>query len=218
MAAGEVSVVGAGSAATSGFAAGVFADLPRVDQRETGVRYLRGLKLDGQRKSMQPMAARLGLDHQLLKQFLTSSTWDVVGVRRRLAGAAVEVVAPTVWVVDDTGFAKDGPVSACVARQYSGTLGKVGNCQIAVRVHAATDAGSAVLDWRLFVPQSWDETGVPDEAGDVANGHARRLRRQPTTLDEAGKKKPVRKEVPREERIAQISAAGPMLRADSGRQ
>lgn len=188
-----------------GFAADVFAGLPRVDQRETGVRYLRGLMLDGQRKSMQPMAARLGVDHQQLQQFLTSSTWDVIGVRRRLATTAVDVVAPTVWVVDDTGFAKDGPASACVARQYSGTLGKVGNCQIAVSVHAATDAASAVLDWRLFVPESWDDTCVPDEAGKVTNRHARRLRRQPTTLDEAGKKKPhVRKEVPREEQIAQI--------------
>jgi SRSO17 transposase len=187
------------------FAAGVFAGLPRVDQRETGVRYLRGLMLDGQRKSMQPMAARLGVDHQQLQQFLTSSTWDVIGVRRRLATTAVEVVAPSVWVVDDTGFAKDGPASACVARQYSGTLGKVGNCQIGVSVHAATDAASAVLDWRLFVPESWDETCVPDEAGKVVNVHARRLRRQPTTLDEAGKMKPhVRKELPREEQIAQI--------------
>jgi SRSO17 transposase len=156
----------------------VFAGLPRVDQRETGVRYLRGLMLDGQRKSMQPMAARLGVDHQQLQQFLTSSTWDVIGVRRRLASTAVEVVAPRVWVVDDTGFTKDGPASACVARQYSETLGKVGNCQIAVSVHAATDTASAVLDWRLFVPESWDETCVPDEAGKVANGHARRLRRQ----------------------------------------
>ncbi|WP_250038492.1 IS701 family transposase [Paractinoplanes maris] len=189
------------------FAAEVFAGLRRIDQRETGVRYLRGLMLDGQRKSMQPMAARLGVDHQQLQQFLTSSTWDVTGVRRRVAMSAVEVVSPTVWVVDDTGFAKDGPASACVARQYSGTLGKVGNCQIAVSVHAATDAASAVLNWRLFVPESWDETCVPDEAGKVANTHARRLRRQPVTLDEAGKKKPhLRKEVPREELIAQILA------------
>ena len=187
------------------FAAELFVGLPRVDQRETGVRYLRGLMLDGQRKSMQPMAARLGVDHQQLQQFLTSSTWDVIGVRRRLAMTAVQVVAPRVWVVDDTGFAKDGPASACVARQYSGTLGKVGNCQIAVSVHAATDAASAVLDWRLFVPESWDETCVSDEAGKVVNTHVRRLRRQPTTLDEAGRKKPhVRKEVPREEQIAQI--------------
>ena len=187
------------------FAAEVFAGLRRVDQRETGVRYLRGLMLDGQRKSMQPMAARLGVDHQQLQQFLTSSTWDVVGVRRRVAQAAVQVVAPRVWVVDDTGFAKDGPASACVARQYSGTLGKVGNCQIAVSVHAASDMASAVLDWRLFVPESWDETCVPNEAGKVANEHAKRLRRQPVTLDQAGKKKPhVRKELPREEQIAQI--------------
>lgn len=189
------------------FAAGVFAGLRRVDQRETGVRYLRGLMLDGARKSMQPMAARLGVDHQQLQQFLTSSTWDVTGVRRRVATAAVGVVSPTVWVVDDTGFAKDGPASACVARQYSGTLGKVGNCQIAVSVHAATDAASAVLDWRLFVPESWDETCVPDEAGKVVNDHVKRLRRQPVTLDEAGKKKPhLRKEVPREQQITQILA------------
>ena len=183
----------------------MFAGLPRVDQRETGVRYLRGLMLDGQRKSMQPMAARLGVDHQQLQQFLTSSTWDVTGVRRRVAQAAVQMAAPTVWVIDDTGFAKDGPASACVARQYSGTLGKVGNCQIAVSVHAASDTASAVLDWRLFVPESWDETCVPDEAGNVENPHARRLRRQPVTLDQAGKKKPhVRQEVPREQQIAVI--------------
>ncbi|MEU4626953.1 transposase [Actinoplanes sp. NPDC023801] len=187
------------------FAAQTFAGLPRVDQRETGLRYLRGLMLDGRRKSMQPMAARLGVDHQQLQQFLTSSTWDVTGVRRRTATTAVQVVTPAVWVVDDTGFAKDGSASACVARQYSGTLGKVGNCQIAVSVHAASDTASAVLDWRLFVPESWDETCVPDEAGKVANTHARRLRRQPVTLDEAGKKKPhVRKQVPRDEQIAQI--------------
>jgi hypothetical protein len=80
-------------------------------------------------------------------------------------------MTPTVWVVDDTGFAKDGPASACVARQCSGTLGKVGNCQIAVNVHAATDAASAVLDWRLFVPEPRDMTCVTDEAGNVANGH-----------------------------------------------
>ena len=117
-------------------------------------------------------------------------------MRRRTATSAVQVVTPAVWAVDDTGFAKDGSASACVARQYSGTLGKVGKCQIAVSVHAASDTASAMLDWRLFVPESWDETCVPDEAGKVANIHARRLRRQPATLDEAGKKKPhVRKQV-----------------------
>ena len=187
------------------FAAVVFAGLPRSDQRATGLRYLRGLMLDGRRKSMQPMAERLGVDHQQLQQFLTSSTWDVTGVRRRLATAAIELVQPQVWVVDDTGFPKDGKASACVARQYSGTLGKVANCQIAVSVHAASSGASAVLDWRLFVPESWDETCLPDEQGTVANPHARRLRQSPYTLDEAGAKKPrVRRQLPGEEQVALI--------------
>ncbi len=187
------------------FAAGVFAGLPRSDQRVTGLRYLRGLMLDGRRKSMQPMAQRLGVDHQQLQQFLTSSTWDVGGVRRRLATAAVDVVAPQVWVVDDTGFPKDGKASACVARQYSGTLGKVANCQIAVTVHAATDTASAVLNWRLFLPESWDEGCVPGPDGKPANIHARRLRQQPVTRDQAGAKKPhSRVRLPPVEQIAQI--------------
>lgn len=191
------------------FAEGVFAGLSRSDQRATGLRYLRGLMLDGARKSMQPMGERLGIDYQQLQQFMTSSTWDVTGVRRRLAGLAVEVVAPQVWVVDDTGFPKDGKASPCVARQYSGTLGKVANCQVAVSVHAATDAASGVLNWRLFVPEAWDETCVPDEQGDpssVVNPHARRLRQRSSTLDEAGRKKPqVRKKVPAAEQIATIA-------------
>ncbi|MET8090568.1 transposase [Micromonospora sp. NPDC005220] len=61
------------------FAAGIFAGLRRSDQRATGLRYLRGLMLDGRRKSMQPMAQRLGVDHQQLQQFLTSSTWADAG-------------------------------------------------------------------------------------------------------------------------------------------
>src|SRR3954447_2686906 len=174
------------------FAAEVFVGLPRSDQRATGLRYLRGLMLDGRRKSMQPMAERLGLDYQQFQQFLTSSTWDVPGVRRRLASRAIDLITsesgPQVWVVDDTGFPKNGKASPCVARQYSGTLGKVANCQIAVSVHAATDAASAVLGCRLFVPESWDETCVPDPDGNVANQHAHRLRQNPTTLDEAGAK------------------------------
>lgn len=187
------------------FAEGVFAGLARSDQRATGLRYLRGLMLDGRRKSMQPMAERLGVDHQQLQQFLTSSTWDVAGVRRRLAAAAVDLIGPVVWVVDDTGFPKDGKASPGVARQYSGTLGKVANCQIAVSVHAATDAASAVLDWRLFVPESWDETCVPDPDGNLANPHAHRLRQSAHTMDEAGTKKPrVRRALPRQEQVALI--------------
>ncbi len=138
------------------FASEVFAPLVRQDWLEKGQLYLRGLLLDGRRKSMQPMAERLGVDHQRLQQFMTSSTWPVTAVRTRLAWRAVAVVRPEVWVVDDTGFPKDGKSSPGVARQYSGTLGKVGNCQIGVSVHAASDTASCPLSWRLFLPASWD--------------------------------------------------------------
>jgi len=147
--------------------------LARADQRVKGELYLRGLMLDGKRKSMQPMAARLGVDHQRLQQFITSSTWDYVEVRRRVARWAQEFVAPQAYVIDDTGFPKDGLNSPGVARMYCGALGKTGNCQIGVSVHAVTDWASAAIDWRLFIPASWDETTTTD--ADVA-AHASRRR------------------------------------------
>ena len=122
------------------FVARVFVSAPRVDQRAKGCLYLRGLMLDGRRKSMQPMGERLGVDYQQLQQFVSSSPWKVEPVRRQLAKLAVGTIHPEAWVIDGTGFKKDGTLSPCVARQYSGTLGKVGNCQIGVSVHAATDA------------------------------------------------------------------------------
>ena len=140
------------------FVARVFVSAPRVDQRAKGCLYLRGLMLDGRRKSMQPMGERLGVDYQQLQQFVSSSPWKVEPVRRQLAKLAVETIHPEARVIDDTGFKKDGASSPCVARQHSGTLGKVGNCQIGVSVHAATDAASCPLNWRLFVPESWDDT------------------------------------------------------------
>jgi SRSO17 transposase len=134
----------------------MFAPLARSDQRAKGATYLRGLLLDGRRKSMQPMAERLGVDHQGLQQFVTTSTWDTTAVRVRLARRAVEVIEPVAWAIDDTGFPKDGTGSPGVARQYCGTLGKVANCQIGVSVHGVTDTASCPLDWRLFLPESWD--------------------------------------------------------------
>src|SRR3954462_10591507 len=157
------------------FAAEMFAPLARRDQRDKGVTYVRGLLLDGRRKSMQPMAARLGVDEQGLQQFLSSSTWAVEPVRQRLARRAIEVIGPDAWGVDDTGFPKDGTASPGVARQYSGTLGKVGNCQIGVSISAVTDAASCPLDWRLFLPERWDDAlaATPEAAAAI---RARRKR------------------------------------------
>ncbi|MEU3050815.1 transposase [Streptomyces sp. NPDC006984] len=85
-------------------------------------------------------------------------------VRTRLAWRAVAAVRPQAWVVDGTGFPKDGVFSPGVARQYSGTLGKVGNCQIGVSIHAASDTASCPLSWRLFLPTAWDEPEPEAEA------------------------------------------------------
>src|SRR4051794_110513 len=147
------------------FAADMFASLARRDQRDKGATYVRGLLLDGRRKSMQPMAERLGVDHQGLQQFVSSSTWAVEPVRERLARRAIGVIEPAAWVVDDTGFPKDGTASPGVARQYSGTLGKVGNCQVGVSISAVTDVASCPLDWRLVVPQGRGEGGGASPEG-----------------------------------------------------
>jgi SRSO17 transposase len=135
-----------------------FAPMARKDQRRWGEVYVRGLMLDGKRKSIEPMAARLADgDEQCLQQFVNQSPWDEVAVRKALARRMGRVLAAEAWVVDDTGFPKFGKHSVGVARQYSGSLGKVGNCQIGVSVNACTDEASCPLDWRLFIPKEWDE-------------------------------------------------------------
>jgi SRSO17 transposase len=151
------------------FAAEMLGGFARRDQRAKGELYLRGLMLDGKRKSMQPMAERLGVDHQQLQQFVTTSTWDHVEVRRRLAVWAAEFIDPRALVIDDTGFPKDGKDSPGVARMYCGALGKTGNCQIGVSVHAVTDWASAAIDWRLFLPESWDDRRVEEVGNEQAS-------------------------------------------------
>ena len=139
------------------FADDLFESLPRTDQRARGECYLRGLMLDGRRKSVEPMAQRLGEVHyQALHHFIGVSPWDWRPVRRRLAERLVGALSPTAWAVDDTGFPKDGDRSVGVQRQYCGTLGKTANCQLGVSVNAVTEQASCPLDWRLFLPERWD--------------------------------------------------------------
>lgn len=157
------------------FAEQMLGGLPRSDQRAKGELYVRGLLLDGQRKSMQPMAARLGVDHQGLQQFITSSTWDYEQVRANVARWASHAIEPDAYVVDDTGFPKDGNASPCVARQYSGTLGKTGNCQIGVSLQMVSDHTSLAANWRLFCPAAWDDTTIDDP---VAAEQVRRRRQR----------------------------------------
>lgn len=140
------------------FAGEMFESMGRKEQRRWGECYLRGLMLDGKRKSIEPMAARLpDGDEQCLQQFVNQSPWDPVPVRRALARRMSRELSPQAWVIDDTGFPKFGKMSVGVARQYSGCLGKVGNCQIGVSVNAASEDASCPLDWRLYIPEEWDE-------------------------------------------------------------
>jgi SRSO17 transposase len=140
------------------FAEEVFAPMRRSDQRRWGEVYLRGLMLDGRRKSIEPMAARLpDGDEQSLQQFVNQSPWQWAPVRARLARRMQREIEPEAWIVDDTGFPKFGSHSVGVARQYCGALGKVTNCQVGVSINAATDAASCPIDWRLFMPEEWDE-------------------------------------------------------------
>src|SRR6266480_4601359 len=155
------------------FAAEMLGGLPRKDQRAAGELYVRGLLTDGRRKSMQPMAARLGTDHQRLQQFITSSTWDYVAVRRNVARWFADAQPVEALVIDDTGFPKDGGASPCVARQYSGTLGKIGNCQVGVSVHLVNERASCAADWRLFCPQSWDDAALDDPVAAARARHRR---------------------------------------------
>ncbi|HEU4728469.1 MAG TPA: IS701 family transposase [Kofleriaceae bacterium] len=140
------------------FAAEMYRPLVRCDQRAKGEQYVRGLLLEGRRKSIQPMAARLADgDEEGLQHFICDSPWDDVPVRRRLARRMTAEIEPEGWVVDDTGLPKDGRFSPGVAHQYCGALGKTANCQVLVSVNACSDRASCPLDWRLFIPESWDQ-------------------------------------------------------------
>jgi SRSO17 transposase len=143
----------------------------RSERRRHGALYVQGLLLEGERKSIEPLARRVpGGNVQALQQFVGQSPWAWEPVRRLLAQQMEEELLPaTAWIVDDTGFPKQGNESVGVARQYSGTLGKVGNCQVAVAVHLATEEASMPLDWALYLPQAWIEdrercrkAGIPE--------------------------------------------------------
>lgn len=140
------------------FVGEVVRPLPHLRQRENALLYVRGLVEQGGRKSLQPTLFRLretSARYESLQQFLADSPWDP----RLLIRACAERVAPQIgvvaWIVDDTGIAKDGAHSPGVKRQYSGTLGKIGNCQVAVSVHAVGERGTLPLGWSLYLPEDW---------------------------------------------------------------
>jgi SRSO17 transposase len=154
--------------------------LGNVTRRRWAEVYFRGLLLDGHRKSIEPMAQRLRATdgvasdyEQALQQFINQSPWQDRPVRDRLTSHVLAAVGRAgLVIVDDTGFPKQGACSVGVARQYSGTLGKVGNCQVAVTLQYATGQEVFALDAELYLPEEWsgdrgrlDAAGVPRDVG-----------------------------------------------------
>ena len=150
----------------------------RKARKEAMQSYITGLLMDGKRKSMEPMAARLVRDpadrdamRQRLQHFITDSDWDDGQVRKALAlHLEAKLHDIDAFAIDDTGFEKKGESSVGVARQYSGTLGRVGNCQVATSLHLVSEASSASIGMRLYLPKAWAEdeerrekVGVPEE-------------------------------------------------------
>lgn len=154
------------------------AGMGRPERRQAMADYVTGLLLDGDRKSIEPMAGRLVDDvaeiqamRQRLQQCVTVSSWSDEELWRRLA-MKMEAELPDLeaWVVDDTGFPKKGSHSVGVQRQYSGTMGRKDNCQVAVSLHMAGERGSSCAGMQLYLPESWSSdrercraVGVPDD-------------------------------------------------------
>lgn len=155
------------------FLAELLEPVGRLERRQWGNAYIRGLLLDGERKSIEPMAARLPDGNvQAMQQFVGQSPWDHQSVRKKLAERMVREMIPTAaWIIDDTGFAKQGKHSVGVARQYSGTLGKVGNCQIAVSLHMATAEVCMPLGFELYLPKTWTDDPSRMKSGGVPEGY-----------------------------------------------
>jgi SRSO17 transposase len=143
--------------------------------------YCTGLLLPGERKSVEPMAARIApgrvqARHQSLHHVVAKAGWDDAALLRAVRDQvlpAIERHGPVrYWMVDDTAFPKQGGHSVGVARQYCGQLGKQDSCQVAVSLSVANDDASLPIAWRLYLPEAWAgdaprraKTGVPEEIG-----------------------------------------------------
>lgn len=152
-------------------------------QRASFAIYAAGLLSDGERKSMEPMAARASGDpglvsamHHRLMHFTTTRAWEDGPVRRLATRYAVDELERhepiTTWIIDDTGFLKQGSHSPGVQRQYTGSAGKRTNCQIGVSLVVANSYAEVPIDFRLYIPESWANdrarckaAHIPDDVG-----------------------------------------------------
>ena len=155
--------------------------LATPNRRENFAKYALGLIGDGGRKSMEPIAVKDCVEvrkaeaaHQRIQHFITDATWDDHEVRLAAARYALEPITQRAqicsWVIDDTGFLKKGDHSVGVQRQYTGSAGKIANCQIGVSLTLATPQDHLPVDFELYLPECWTdvparraEARIPDE-------------------------------------------------------
>ena len=147
----------------------------RSEPRERVLAYVRGLLAPLEKKNSWTLAERAGeAVPDGMQRLLMSADWDADAVRDDVRGYAVEHLGDRagVLVVDETGFVKKGSKSAGVARQYSGTAGRIENCQIGVFLGYATGAGRTFLDRELYLPRAWTddrercrEAGIGEDVG-----------------------------------------------------
>lgn len=153
--------------------------LMHADREQPARWYIKGLMLPGERKSVEPMAARVQPQnvrsaHQSMHHLVADAEWSDEAVLSAVAEAVLPKLvagdAPVHWIVDDTGFPKKGKHSVGVARQYCGQTGKQDNCRVAVSLSIATVHGSIPVGYRLYLPQEWaddaarcEKAGVPKE-------------------------------------------------------
>ena len=142
--------------------------LVRKGRRESFALYAEGIFGDGDRKSIEPIAARACADparadaeHQRLLHFSLDAPWSDRDVRREAARYALEAMTAhepvDSWIIDDTGFLKQGKHSVGVQRQYTGSAGKTTNCQIGVSLTVTTRTEQLPIDFALYLPESWTE-------------------------------------------------------------
>jgi SRSO17 transposase len=169
-----------------------------LDRVEPLKSYCTGLLLPGERKSVEPMAARLAPDnvrqtHQSLHHIVAHAAWSdqalLEQVRQEVLPAMMKNGPIVAWIVDDTGFPKKGRHSVGVTRQYCGQLGKQENCRVAVSLSVTTEHASLPIAWRLYLPEIWAQdperrtaTGVPEQIAfatkpTIALGQIRQARR-----------------------------------------
>lgn len=144
----------------------------RSEPRQRAARYIRGLPSEAERKNGWQLAEHLGdRTPDGVQHLLARADWDADAVRDDLLGYVAEHLGDPdgVLVVDETGFLKKGSKSCGVARQYSGTAGRIENCQVGVFLGYATNKGRALIDRALYLPKEWandadrrEEAGVPE--------------------------------------------------------